>query len=68
MKTKSKLKEIRFFRGISQSQLSIITGIQQASISQLENGVLLPTPSTEKMKERIAHVLKLSVEEIFPNE
>jgi len=67
MKVKNKLKEIRFFKEMTQDDLAILSGYDQSLISRLERGNLRETPGLEKMKNKIADVLSLSVEEIFPN-
>lgn len=59
----NKIKAQRFLAGITQDELMIKTGINQAKISRIERGYL--KPSTEE-KEKIARALKLKSEELFP--
>lgn len=64
----NKLKEVRFFRGLNQNQLSIQSGVDQSQISKLENNILLDTASTRQIKEKICKALDLKLEEVFPSE
>lgn len=66
--TASSLKALRFFKGISQDELAKQAGVDQATISRLERGVLLANPSTEKLKERICEVLGVRPKDVFPGE
>ena len=61
----NKLKEVRFFKSVSQPLLALKTGIQQSRISLIENELITPR---EDEKKRICRALKCEVEEIFPNE
>lgn len=58
----SKIKEKRFFLGLSQYDLALKTKIPQCTISLLERGYVRPK---EKEKKAIAKVLNCSVNEIF---
>jgi len=60
-----KLKEVRFFKGISQPLLALKTGIQQSRISLIENELVTPR---EEEKKKIAKALNLKIENIFTKE
>ena len=66
MKIKTNLRRIRFFKEMTQDDLAILSGYDQSLISRLERGNLRETPGLEKMKNKIADVLSLPLEEIFP--
>lgn len=55
------LKEIRFIRSMTQKQLSVMTGLNQATLSHMERGLQKPT---EEQKIRIARALQLSISAI----
>ena len=57
-----KLKEVRFFKRVSQPLLALKTGIQQSRISLIENSLATPR---EKEKEKIAEALNVSAEDLF---
>ena len=59
----NRLKEFRFFKGISQPLLALETGIQQSKISLIENNLLVPR---EEEKKKIADALGVSIEKLFP--
>ncbi len=59
----SKMREKRFFAGMTLADLWLKTKINQGKLSQLERGIFIPT---QKEKEAIARALKSSVKEIFP--
>jgi len=59
----NKLREIRFFKRVSQWQLRIPTGICQTRISLIERGFIEPT---DEDKRKIAGALGMKSEEIFP--
>jgi len=61
----SKLREIRFFKRITQPLLALKTGIQQSRISLIENELVKPK---EGEKQKIAKALGLKVEELFSTE
>ena len=63
MRNKNKLKQIRFFRGMTQDDLFVETRIWPAKISRIERGVFRPTP---KEKILLAKALKTPIGEIFP--
>jgi len=63
MRNKNKLKQIRFFKGITQDDLYIETNIWPAKISRIERGVFRPT---SKEKELLSKALKTPICEIFP--
>lgn len=56
-----KLKEIRFIRGMSQKELSVMSGVHQTTISHLERGL---QPPTERQKNKIAKALQLRLSAI----
>ena len=58
-----KLKEVRFFKGISQIELQNLTGINRAYLSFFENGHLQPTA---KQKKALARALRVRVAELWP--
>ena len=59
-----KLKEIRFFKKITQPQLAQLAGIQQSRISLIENELVTPN---ENERKRISEALNLKAEDIFPS-
>lgn len=63
MRNKNKLKQIRFFKGLTQDDLYLITRIWPAKISRIERGVFRPTP---KEKILLSKALKTPIGEIFP--
>ena len=60
---KNKIRELRFFEGLTQADLWLKTKIHQPKISQIERGYLEPTLKEKKL---ISKALKKSVNEIFP--
>lgn len=66
MKRKNNLRRIRLYRDITQDELGILTGYDQSLISRLERGVLLKTPRTEKMKEKVSSVFGFPLNKVFP--
>ena len=58
----NKLREIRFFKQIIQSRLTLKTGIPQSRISLIENGLVEPS---DDEKKRIAKALNVKLEYIF---
>ncbi|MHA1386437.1 MAG: helix-turn-helix transcriptional regulator [Candidatus Helarchaeota archaeon] len=58
----SKLKKARFYAGLTQDRLSLLTGIDRARISRIENGYVTPT---ERERKIISRVLKMKPEELF---
>lgn len=61
-----KLKELREHVGISQTELSKLTGISNVYISNIENGIK-KNPSMELI-QKIADALGVSINEFFSNE
>ena len=59
----NKLKEIRFFKRITQPLLSLKTGIQQSRISLIENELVTPN---ETERKKISEALNSNAEDIFP--
>jgi transcriptional regulator with XRE-family HTH domain len=59
----NKLKEIRFFKEVSQFRVGVATGISPSKLSLIENDLASPKPDEKK---RIADFLGVSIEEIFP--
>ena len=59
----SKMKELRFFKGLSQWQIRMVTGISQAKLSLIERGYIVPQ---EEEKKKIAAALNVRPEEVFP--
>ena len=57
------LREIRFYKGLSQYDITLRTGIPQSKISLIERGYVQPG---DDEKERIAKALKCRVGEVFP--
>lgn len=54
----NELKEIRESRGLSQFQLSILSGVNQSNISRIERGVESPTLAT---LERLARAMDMKL-------
>ena len=61
----NKLKEIRFFKEVTQPLLALKSGIQQSRISLIQNELVTPR---EEEKRKIAKALNLKVEDIFLSE
>ena len=61
----NKLKEIRFFKEVTQPLLALKSGIQQSRISLIENELVTPR---EGEKQKIAKALNLEIKDIFPME
>lgn len=61
----NKIKEARFFKKVSQALLALITGIQQARLSRIENDLVIPRPDE---MQRIADALRATVADIFPED
>ena len=63
----TKMKEVRFFRGITLDEIYVLTGrkIDQPKLSRIERGVTIPK---EEEKKLIARVLKVPVADIFREE
>ena len=57
------LREARFFKGLSQWDISLKTGIPQSKISLFERGYLLPR---EDEREKLAEVLSCEESDLFP--
>lgn len=59
----SKLKDVREARGMSQVELSEVSGISRATISAMENGVARNT--TSKTLVALATALATTVDDLF---
>lgn len=57
------LKLIRLQRGLSLTQLCLLTGIHPSTLSRIERGQIYPYPGWRK---RIAEALNVKEEDIFP--
>ncbi len=64
IKENMNLKLARTKAKMSQLELSIRTQMSQTDLSLIERGLKLPT---EKQAEKIAEVLQVNIEEIFPD-
>jgi transcriptional regulator with XRE-family HTH domain len=58
----NRLREMRVVRRVTQFQLRLQTGIHQAKISLIENGLVIPR---EDEKKRLAKALGVMPEEIW---
>ena len=60
-----KMKELRFFKGLSLDDIYILTGrkISQPQLSRIERGISIPS---DEEKELIARALKESASKAFP--
>lgn len=56
----------RFIRGYSQARLGLEAGLDPAIISRLENNLYRNTKSVIIWKKKIAGVLAVRVDELFP--
>ena len=63
MRNKNKLKQTRFFRGLTQDDIYLLTNIWPAKISRIERGVFRPTPKEKKL---LSKALKTPICELFP--
>jgi len=63
-KTNSKMRQIRFFKGLTLDDIYLLTGrkVAMPKLSRIERGICLPT---EEEKRLIAGALKEAVDEIF---
>jgi transcriptional regulator with XRE-family HTH domain len=59
----NRLREIRFFKKISQWKLTLLSGVLQTKISLAENNLIELRKDEQKA---IAKALGMSVEEVFP--
>jgi DNA-binding XRE family transcriptional regulator len=59
----NKMKEKRFFSGLSQWEIALGTAMSQTRISLIERDFICPT-DLDKLK--IAKILKCKLEEVFP--
>ena len=59
----NRLKEFREKAGLSQSELGRQAGIAESNLSKIENGLWQAWP---KAKRRLAQVLKVRIQELFP--
>ena len=57
-----RLKQIRLQKGLSQSELADLSGIDTSNISRLETGCRSPNLQTIK---KVASALKISLDEIY---
>jgi len=62
--TMNRLREFRAIRRVTQFQLRLITGINQAKISFIENGLIEPR---DDEKKKLSKALGVKPEEIFPS-
>jgi len=62
---KNRIRELRFFTGVTQIDLAIKAGLQPSMLSYIERGIVEPK---EAQKEKIARALKLTTGEVFPDE
>ena len=62
---KNKLRELRILPRISQWKLAAGSGVKQSRISLIENRLVTPTA---KEKEKLAHSLNHTIEEIFQDD
>ena len=58
----NRLREVRFFKRVTQPLLALKTGIQQSRISLIENELVIPR---EDEKQKIAEALGTTVQNIF---
>lgn len=58
----NKLKEVRFFKGVTQWELAKASQIPQGKISLIENGYV---KASDEEKRRLAKALRVSPEEIW---
>lgn len=59
----NRVKEFREKAGLSQSELARRAGIAEPNLSKIENGLWQAWP---KAKRRLAQVLKVRIQELFP--
>jgi XRE family transcriptional regulator, regulator of sulfur utilization len=74
MKIGTAIKTVRIKFGISQEELSNLSGLSQTSISQIENGVKAPTQNSLKKisaalgtPEAVLYILAMDEADIPPN-
>ena len=61
----NKLREFRTQLGLSQTGLTVLSGIAQSTLSAIETGRLIPY---RHQREKIAKALGVSVREVFGDE
>ncbi|APT75038.1 hypothetical protein LN42_00465 [Marinitoga sp. 1137] len=59
---KNNLKELRTKKNLTLNQLAKMTGLNQATIWRIENGIIIPKIDTA---QKIAKVLEVNVENLF---
>ncbi len=59
----NRVRELREERGLSQTQLSVLTGIHTAALSRIETSKIFAYPGWRK---RIARALGVAEVEVFP--
>lgn len=59
----NRVKEMREERGLSQTQLSVLTGIHTATLSRIETGKTFVYPAWRK---RIARAFQVAEADVFP--
>ena len=65
MEFKEKIKELRKQNGLSQGDLAEIAGVQQTSISNIENGITGKEIIKVGIAQKIAKALNISFNELF---
>lgn len=65
MESKNRLREFRFFKGLTQWQLRVSTGINQTKLSLIERGYIEPKAEEKKA---LSKVLGAKPEELFPSD
>jgi transcriptional regulator with XRE-family HTH domain len=63
MKRRNKMAQLRRKRGLTQARLCVMSGLHPSTISRIETGVIKGGPA---LRQKIANVLEVEVEEIFP--
>ncbi len=61
----NKLKEVRFFKGVSQFKLGMLSRVHPSKISLYENNLVKLKPEEKK---QIADALDITLEEVFEKE
>ena len=62
----SVMKATRQLKGLTQDQVSVLADVPQPVLSKIERGVVRPTLSIQKARERIAKALELPIHVLFP--
>ncbi len=64
----SVMKRLRQMKGMSQDEVSVLADVPQPVLSKIERGLVKPTPSIQEAQKRIADILGVPTQQLFPGE